>query len=94
MSDWEEDEWHRRVDPIVDIIYEHSQEDFFEEYDIGEELNKYRCLSALYILFCNQKNLKQNTKIFKAWVKIHLRVAIFKQNLIYLNNYIFDENSF
>lgn len=72
MSDWEEDEWHRRVDPVVDIIYKHSQEEFFEEYDIEEIVDKHRCLSADYILFCNRKKLKQETKVFKAWVSIHL----------------------
>ena len=75
MSEWEEDEWHRRVDPIADIIYENSQEEFFEEYDIGEEVDNHACLSALYILFCNRKNLKQKTKVFKAWVQIYLRLV-------------------
>ena len=70
MSHWEEDEWYRRVNPLVDAINEFGQEDFLNEYDIGVQIDNNQCLSALYILYCNRKGLKQKPKVFKARVSI------------------------
>ena len=64
---WDDHEWHRRVDPLVHLIQKNGQGEFFEKYSIGEEVGNGNCLSAIYILYCNQKNLKQKTKIFKVW---------------------------
>ena len=64
-DEWDDHEWHRRVDPLVDLLHKNGQEEFCEKFNIGEEVGNDRCLSMLYILYCNQNNLKQKIKIFK-----------------------------
>ena len=84
MSHWEEDEWYRRVNPLVDVIYEFGQEDFFNEYDIYDEIAKNEIVSALYIFYCNRKGLKQKPKILKAKVSSGLPN---EKNMTYNINY-------
>lgn len=66
-DEWDDHEWHRRVDPLVYVLFRNGQEGFCEKYNFGEEVENDKCLSKLYILYCNQNNLKQKTKIFKVW---------------------------
>ena len=73
MSDWDENEWYRRVTPLIDVIIENDQEEYLDEYDIGEEVANRQVLSASYILYCNRKGLKQKNKILKAWVSSKLK---------------------
>ena len=70
VDEWDEHEWHRRVDPLVDLLYKNGQGEFCEKYSIGEAVGNGKCLSMLYILYCNQKNFKQKTRIFKVWDSI------------------------
>ena len=68
MSVSGEDELSRRLNSLIDLIYANGQGDFLDEYNIFDMFQNYRCLSSIYILFCNRRNLKQNPKFLKAWI--------------------------
>ena len=67
---WDDDEWQRKTQPLYDVMYSNDQGEFFEIYDINDVVESDGLLSALYISYCNQNNLKQKTKVFKARNKI------------------------
>ena len=63
---WDDHEWRRRVDPLVNLINRNGQGDFCVDFNFGEEVDNNNCLSALYILYCNQKKIEAKNENFQS----------------------------
>ena len=77
-SEWDDDEWERQTRPLYEAAFSNGQSEFFDTCDIAEVVEQDALLSSLYISYCNHKNLKQKTKIFK--VRDEIKPSFIKAN--------------
>ena len=67
------DDLNKHLNEIYQVLIRHGHEKFLETCNLADHISRKKCLTALYIDFCNESGLKQDKKISLWFMKFDVK---------------------